>query len=59
MNRMKPVKRAKAQIFRLSPASRAAHETGSLPGADAPGFMLSPASQAEEQLEFYFLCKAI
>ena len=32
--------------------------TSRCPGASAPGFMLSPASQANKVVEFDFLCKA-
>ena len=46
-----PAERAKDQrILRLPPVSRA-DETGRIfPGADAPGFMLTPASQAKKEI---------
>jgi hypothetical protein len=37
----------KREILRLSPVSRAQSVALRCPGADAPGFMLSPASQAK------------
>ena len=37
----------KHEILRLSPVSRAQSVALRCPGADAPGFMLSPASQAK------------
>jgi hypothetical protein len=45
--RFEPVKRATALGFRFRPLSRAGDSKPFSPGADAPGFMLSPASQAK------------
>jgi hypothetical protein len=48
----------KREILRLSPVSRAQSVALRCPGADAPGFMLSPASQAKTFVISTF-CKAV
>ena len=54
-----PVTRAQAADFQAFARFAGCFGKRFLPGAAAPGFMLSPASQAEEQLNSYFLCKAV
>jgi len=46
------------RISRFRPLSRAEDSRPFLPGADAPGSTLPPASQARQRLIIDFLCKA-